>query len=156
MEWKRRRTEEWKSQQEEQATLEHRKQVEAETEAARKLAAARAEEAEGRIIAERKNSADAVRASEAAERWAKASRERERRRAEIYAINAVMRWGHVFFVFSCLELTEENCRHVHSQGDGHSDVQLLLSLYILRCCDKQGTYRWANRRVPKFLLRVWA
>ncbi|CBJ30812.1 expressed unknown protein [Ectocarpus siliculosus] len=91
MEWKRRRAEELESQQEEQATQEHRQQAEAETEAARKLAAARAEEAERRILAEHNNSADAVRASEAAERWAKASRERERRRAEIYAINAVMR-----------------------------------------------------------------
>ncbi|CAM9952850.1 unnamed protein product [Ectocarpus sp. 12 AP-2014] len=91
MEWKRRRAEELESQQEEQATLDHRKQVETDTEAARKLAAARAEEAERRILAERNNSVDAVRASEAAERWAKASRERERRRAEIYAINAVMR-----------------------------------------------------------------
>ncbi|CAM9385225.1 unnamed protein product, partial [Ectocarpus fasciculatus] len=91
MEWKRRRAEELESQQEEQATLEHRQKVEAETEAARKLAAARAEEVERRIIAERSNSADAVRAAETAERWAEASRQRERRRAEIYAINAVMR-----------------------------------------------------------------
>lgn len=91
MEWKRRRAEELESQKEEQATMEHRNQVEAETEAARKLAAARAEEVERRILAERNNSADAVRAAEAAERWAKASLQRERRRAEVYAINAVMR-----------------------------------------------------------------
>lgn len=91
MEWKRRRAEEIKTQQEEQATLEQLQQAEAETEAARKLAAARAEEAERRIAAGRESTAEAVRATESAEKWAKTSRQRERRRAEVYAINAVMR-----------------------------------------------------------------
>lgn len=93
MEWKRRRAEELKTQQEEQATLEQLQRAETETEAARKLAAARAEEAERRIVAERESTADAVKAAESAEKWAKASRQRERRRAEVYAINAVMRYG---------------------------------------------------------------
>lgn len=91
MEWKRRRAEEIKAQREEQATLERQQQAEVDTEAARKLAAARAEEAERRSAVERGSTADATRAAETAEKWAKASRQRERRRAEVYAINAVMR-----------------------------------------------------------------
>lgn len=78
-------------QQEEQATLEQKRRAEADTEAARKLAAARAEEAERRLVLERESTADAVRAAEAAEKWEKTSRQREQRRAEIYAINALMR-----------------------------------------------------------------
>lgn len=81
-----------KLQQEEQATLEKKKKAEADTETARKLAAARAEEAERRLILERETSEDDVRAAEAAEKWAKTSRQREQRRAEIYAINALMRY----------------------------------------------------------------
>lgn len=92
MEWKRRRATEIKAQEEEQASLEQLQQAEAETEAARKLAAVRAEEAERRIVAERESTADAARAAESAEKRARASRQRERRRAEVYAINAVMRY----------------------------------------------------------------
>lgn len=91
MEWKRRQAEELKTQQEEQATLEQKNKLEANTEAARKLAAARAEEVERRFILERESTADALRAGEAAEKWAKTSRQRQQRRAEIYAINALMR-----------------------------------------------------------------
>ncbi|CAM9168063.1 unnamed protein product, partial [Pylaiella littoralis] len=91
MEWKRRQSEELKTQQEEQATLEQKNKLEANTEAARKLAAARAEEVERRFILERESTADALRAGEAAEKWAKTSRQRQQRRAEIYAINALMR-----------------------------------------------------------------
>lgn len=100
MEWKRRRAEEIKAQQEEQASIEQLQRAEVETEAARKLAAARVEEAERRIVAERESTADAVRAAESAEKWAKASRQRERRRAEVYAINAVMRYVSVTAVFA--------------------------------------------------------
>ncbi len=91
MEWKRRRAEELKTQQEEQATVEQVRQAEADTEAARKLAATRAEEAERRIVAERERTASAIRATEAAEKWAKTMHQREQRRAKVYAINAVMR-----------------------------------------------------------------
>lgn len=91
MEWKRRRAEELKTQQEEQATVEQVRQAEADTEAARKLAATRAEEAERRLVAERERTASATRATEAAEKWAKAMHQREQRRAKIYAINAIMR-----------------------------------------------------------------
>lgn len=90
MEWKRRRAEELNTQEQELAPFEQQSRVEA-FEAARKLAAARAEETERRAVEERENTAEIARASEMAERWAKNSRERERRRAEIYAINAVMR-----------------------------------------------------------------
>eukprot|EP00903_Cladosiphon_okamuranus_P007573 g7347.t1 len=91
MEWKRRRAEEIKAQEEEQASLEQLQQAEAETEAARKLAAARAGEAERRIVAERESTADAAQAAESAKKRSRAAQQRERRRAEAYAINAVMR-----------------------------------------------------------------
>lgn len=77
----------------EQASFEQRLRAEAALEAARKLAAARAEEAERRHVGERDNTAELARAAELAEKWSKNSREKERRRAEIYAINAVMRCG---------------------------------------------------------------
>lgn len=90
MEWKRRRAEEVKIREQELAPLEQQSRV-AALEAARKLAAARAEDTERRAVEERENNAEIARVSEIAERLAKTSRERERRRAEIYAINAVMR-----------------------------------------------------------------
>lgn len=96
MEWKRRRAEEMKTQQEEQATAEQVRQAEADTEAARKLAATRAEEAERRLAVDREKTASAIRATEAAEKWAKATHQREQRRAKVYAINAVMRYVNTF------------------------------------------------------------
>lgn len=61
-------------------------------EAARKLAATRAKDAERQATTERENSENVARSSETTARWAKTVRERTRRRAEIYAINAVMRY----------------------------------------------------------------
>lgn len=90
MEWKRRRAEEMKIREQELAPLEQQSRV-AALEAARKLAAARAEDTERRAVEERENTAEIARVSEKTDRMAKNSRERERRRAEIYAINAVMR-----------------------------------------------------------------
>lgn len=91
-EWRRRRAEELKAQAAEQATFEQKLRAEAVLEAARQLAAARAEEAERRLVAEQENRAEMSRAAQMSEKWASNSREKERRRAEIYAINAVMRW----------------------------------------------------------------
>lgn len=92
MEWKRRQSDGLKAKEEETVTLEQKEQAEAALEAARKLAATRAEEAERRKIAERENAAGVGRAADMVERWAKHSLERRRRRAEIYAINAIMRY----------------------------------------------------------------
>lgn len=97
MEWKRRQSDGLKANVEEVVTLEQRERAEAALEAARKLAATRAEEAERRLIAERENTAGIGRAADVAEKWAKHSLERRRRRAEIYAINAIMR-----YVSSCV------------------------------------------------------
>lgn len=80
-------------------TLEQKEQAEAALEAARKLAATRAEEAERRKLAERENSAGVGRAADVAEKWAKHSIERRRRRAEIYAINAIMRYARMPYMF---------------------------------------------------------
>ncbi|CAM9227918.1 unnamed protein product, partial [Scytosiphon promiscuus] len=91
LEWKRRRAAEEKEQHEEESMLEQKQQVDVDTASARKLAAARAEEVRRRCSSERENTADALRTQEMAERWAKNSRQKDRRRAEIYAINAVMR-----------------------------------------------------------------
>lgn len=97
---------------EEQSTSEQKQQVDADTASARELAAARAEDVQRRTNMERENTADALRTQETAERRAKNSRQKERRRAEIYAINAVMRWVHGLrsepafrltdFVFTCV------------------------------------------------------
>ncbi|CAM9453689.1 unnamed protein product, partial [Hapterophycus canaliculatus] len=89
MEWKKRRAEELKH--EEQSTMEQKQQEDVDTASARKLAAARAEEVQRRICVERENTVDTLRTQEMAERRAKNLRQKERRRAEIYAINAVMR-----------------------------------------------------------------
>lgn len=94
MEWKRRRAEELKMQEEEKSTLEQKQQVDADTASARKLAASRAEEVQRRCSIERENTPDVLRTQEMAEKWAKNSSQKERRRAEIYAINAIMRWVH--------------------------------------------------------------
>ena len=92
MEWKRRQSDGLKANVEEVVTLEQKERAEAALEAARKLAATRAEEAERRLIVERENTAGIGRAADVAEKWAKHSLERRRRRAEIYAINAIMRY----------------------------------------------------------------
>lgn len=79
-------------QEKEQATLEQqRARAEVILRTARSLAAERAEQAERRNSIEREKTSETSRLAENAEKWAKASRQRERRRAEIYAINAVMR-----------------------------------------------------------------
>lgn len=92
MEWKRRQSDGLKAKIEEVATFEQKERAEAALEAARNLAATRAEEAERHRVAERENAAGIGRAADVAEKWAKHSLERRRRRAEIYAINAVMRY----------------------------------------------------------------
>lgn len=91
MEWKRRQSDGLKENMEEVATLEQKERAQAALEATRKLAATRAEEAERRLMAERENAAGIGRAADVAEKWAKHSLERRQRRAEIYAINAIMR-----------------------------------------------------------------
>lgn len=92
LEWKRRQSDGLKENIEEVATLEQKERAEAALEAARKLAATRAEEAERRLVTERENAAGIDRAADVAEKWAKHSLEKRQRRAEIYAINAIMRY----------------------------------------------------------------
>ncbi|CAN0375285.1 unnamed protein product [Ascophyllum nodosum] len=93
MEWKRREGGGLRAQRADQETCDQKPQVEAFLEAARKLAATRAKETGRRVDADRENTPNMARSSKKMGRRAKiqALRERERRRAEIYAINAVMR-----------------------------------------------------------------
>lgn len=90
-EWKKRHAEGLKTRGEDEVTRGKKYRSESLLEAARKLAAARAKEAERQANTERENSEKVVSSSETTARWAQTVRERTRRRAEIYAINSVMR-----------------------------------------------------------------
>lgn len=91
MEWKKRQAEGLSTRGEDEATQGKKYRPEALLEAARRLAATKAKEAERQATSERENSEKVVSSSETTARWAKTVHDRTRRRAEIYAINAVMR-----------------------------------------------------------------
>lgn len=78
---------------------EQKSRAEGELDAARKLAAARVEETARRLAQGSENAAEKLRATEIAAKLAKQCREKEQRRAEIYAINAVMRCA--YFTVKC-------------------------------------------------------
>lgn len=91
LEWKRRQTEGCNEQKDEGHTLGQKGNPKEKLDAVRQLAAARAEDVERRLVRNHVDKAGRTRAAEMTEKWAKSARIRERRRAEIYAINAVMR-----------------------------------------------------------------
>lgn len=62
-------------------------------EAARKAAAARVEDTARRALQQKEEAFAKCRGAELPEKAAKESREKEQRRAEVYAINAVLRYG---------------------------------------------------------------
>lgn len=115
VEWKRRQSEDLnvKSQ-------DHGRQSNEETglEAARKAAAARVEDTAKKALQEKEDAFAKCRAAEIAEKAAKECREKEQKRAEVYAINAVLRYGWHPRTYRLFDPTVYKCRTFHSHyGD---------------------------------------
>lgn len=105
MEWKRRQSEELKAKGQDKEGHDRRSKGEASLEAARKVAATRVEEATRGLLQEREDSAAKARAAELAEKSAKEAHDKEQKRAEIYAINAIKRHVLPAVRSGCIDVT---------------------------------------------------